>query len=480
MLAPCAKRWLVIAGIACAATQSLGWGDSFDGSRYALFTSQSYDGTGNSPTGSLNISIAGCCGDNYVSMSHANAPSNDGAAFALNYASPLMSNVRARATINPTVMANISGTPFLAFRYNTSSGKGWFAAINWTTGQLQFLRRANRFGAMTTIASATPSSFAPNKEYTIEVLSQATRHRINMIDVATGTTVASIDSSELAGDTGVVGYGVFAPGSQTSPIFATFDDVSATPLARTADVSGDARSDIVWRNLTNGVVGKWSMQGLSSFSYSGIGFLPDSNWFIRATADFDMDGENDIYWHNILTGEVVVWLMRSGNFYNWIPLPSAPAGWEIGGVADFNNDGTKDIVWRNPTSGANGIWMMNGQSILRWQGLNSVQDTNWRMISAGDLDFDGKSDLLWQNTSTGTVAAWIMNGTTLTSYTPIGNALGYSLVGMADFDEDESDLEYIWQDDATGVVGVWRMDGLSITSWQPFAAVSPTVWLGRN
>jgi hypothetical protein len=73
-----------------------------------------------------------------------------------------------------------------------------------------------------------------------------------------------------------------------------------------------------------------------------------------------------------------------------------------------------------------------------------------------------------------------MNGTTLTSYTPIGNALGYSLVGMADFDEDESDLEYIWQDDATGVVGVWRMDGLSITSWQPFAAVSPTVWLGRN
>lgn len=478
------RSFVGVIGLSCvavAAAPSLGgWGDTFDGARYALFTPQAYDATGNSPTGSLAISIAGCCGDNYVSMSHPNAPTNDGAAFALNYASPAMTNIHLRASINPTLSSNISGTPFVAFRYTTSTGKGWFAAIDWTTGQLQYLRRLNRFSNMTALATATPSSFAANKQYIIEVLSQSNRTRINMIDVVAGTTVASIDSNAFASDAGVAGYGIFANGSQATPIFCTFDDVCAAPLSRTADISGDGRSDIVWRNLSNGTVGKWTMQGLASFAYSGIGFLADSNWFVKATGDFDMDGENDIYWHNILTGEVVVWLMRSGSFYNWIPLPSAPAGWEIGGVADFNSDGTNDIYWRNPTSGMNGLWVMNGQSIIRWQGLPSVIDSNWRMISVGDLNLDGKADILWQNNSSGEVAVWLMNGATISSYTPIGNAFGYSLVGMADFDEDENDLEFMWQSDSTGQVGAWIMSGLTINSWQPFAAVPPTVWLGKN
>jgi hypothetical protein len=149
-------------------------------------------------------------------------------------------------------------------------------------------------------------------------------------------------------------------------------------------------------------------------------------------------------------------------------------------VADFNSDGTNDIYWRNPTSGMNGLWVMNGQSIIRWQGLPSVTDSNWRMISVGDLNLDGKADILWQNNSSGEVAVWLMNGATISSYTPIGNAFGYSLVGMADFDEDENDLEFIWQSDSTGQVGVWIMSGLTINSWQPFAAVPPTVWLGKN
>jgi hypothetical protein len=467
-------------GLLAASPALAGWGDTFDGARYALFSPQSYDATGNSPTGTLNISIAGCCGDNYVSVSHQRAPNNDGAAFALNYASPLLGSVRMRANINPTVMPNFTGTPFVAFRYTPSTGKGWFAAIDWSTGQLQFLRRNTRFTAMTTIATAAPTSFDASKEYVLEVLSQTTRTRITMTDVATGTIVASIDSNSFAGDEGVAGYGIFASGNVSTPVFATFDDVLAQPLARRADCTGDGRSDLVWRNLSNGRVGRWAMQGLASLSYQDLGVVADANWFVRSTGDFDMDGENDLYWHNVLTGEVVVWLLRGGNFYNWIPLPSAPAGWELSGVADFNADGTNDIVWRNPTTGSNGIWIMNGQSILRWQGLASVNDPAWKLVTAADLTLDGKPDLVWQNTSTGLVAAWTMNGAAITSFVPIGDAFGFSLVGAADFDEDDSDVDFMWQNDATGAVGTWIMNGLSIQAFSPFASVPPTVWVGSN
>jgi hypothetical protein len=466
-------------GLACTAAHA-GWGDTFDGARYALFSPQSYDGTGNSPTGTLNVSIAGCCGDNYVAVSHQRAANNDGAAFALNYASPLLTNVCVRANINPTLSSNFVGTPFVAFRYTPNTGKGWFAAIDWTTGQLQFLRRTNRFSSMTTLATANATGFAANKEYRIEVLSQSDRTRINMIDVAAGTTVASIDSTSFAGDIGVAGYGIFTTASTATPVFATFDDVLAAPLARRTDCTGDGRSDIAWRNLSNGRVGRWAMQGLASFSYQDLGVVADANWFVRATGDFDMDGESDLYWHNILTGEVIVWLLRGGNYYNWIPLPSAPAGWELSGVADLNADGTNDIVWRNPTTGSNGIWIMNGQSILRWQGLTSVTDPAWKLVSAADLNLDGKSDLVWQNTSTGLVAAWLMNGASITSFVPMGNAFGYTLVGAADFDEDEVDVDFLWQNDATGQIGAWVMSGLSVAAWQPFAALPPTVWVGSN
>src|SRR5690349_18943927 len=77
-----------------------------------------------------------------------------------------------------------------------------------------------------------------------------------------------------------------------------------------ADVDGDGKTDIVWRNTTTGDVGVWLMNGITIAGAAGIAQVSDFGWQVAGLGDLNGDGKGDIVWHHETTGQVVVWLMN--------------------------------------------------------------------------------------------------------------------------------------------------------------------------
>jgi hypothetical protein len=73
------------------------------------------------------------------------------------------------------------------------------------------------------------------------------------------------------------------------------------------DVNGDAKTDIVWREVSSGAVGVWLMNGTSLSSAGVVASLP-FEWTIAKVGDFNGDGKADVLWRDT-TNWVGVWFM---------------------------------------------------------------------------------------------------------------------------------------------------------------------------
>jgi hypothetical protein len=105
------------------------------------------------------------------------------------------------------------------------------------------------------------------------------------------------------------------------------------------------------------------MDGLSRTS-SGLlpSVDPASAWQIEQAADLDGDGKADLVWRNTSTGQNAVWFMDGlTRTSSGLMPPVGPAsGWQIEQAADLDGDGKADLVWRNTTTGQNAVWFMDG------------------------------------------------------------------------------------------------------------------------
>jgi hypothetical protein len=85
-------------------------------------------------------------------------------------------------------------------------------------------------------------------------------------------------------------------------------------LAGTGDFNGDGRHDLLWRNSSSGIapgmVIGWLMDDGTIISSALIG--GDLSWAVNNTADVNGDGKTDIIWRDS-SGGTVVWLMNSFN-----------------------------------------------------------------------------------------------------------------------------------------------------------------------
>src|SRR4051794_24390936 len=76
-----------------------------------------------------------------------------------------------------------------------------------------------------------------------------------------------------------------------------------------------------------------------------------SDWAIAGIADLDGDGKADILWRNITSGEVYEWRLNGTSVTGQGLISYITGDWQIAGIGDLNGDGKADVLWRNTTSG---------------------------------------------------------------------------------------------------------------------------------
>ena len=189
-------------------------------------------------------------------------------------------------------------------------------------------------------------------------------------------------------------------------------------VAGMADVNGDGHPDIVWQEQTRGDVGVWLMNGATRLWFEPLDppQVADLGWKIVAVADVNGDAKPDLIWREERYGWLAAWLMDGTTRAAVVSLDPGTVDtcWEIVGTGDFNSDGQADLLWRNRDNGYVATWLMRGTARLDAVMLNppQVDDLHWRIAATGDLNGDGQVDLVWQHETYGWLVAWLMSGTT--------------------------------------------------------------------
>ena len=128
--------------------------------------------------------------------------------------------------------------------------------------------------------------------------------------------------------------------------------------------------------------------------------LAPTTVFASTANDMDGDGKADILWRNSFTGQNWLYLMNGPLINSSIGINTvSDTNWKVVGNGDYNNDGNADILWRNSFTGQNWMYLMNGATISSSVVVNTVADLTWEVVGNGDYDGDGDADILWRNSS---------------------------------------------------------------------------------
>jgi Subtilase family/FG-GAP-like repeat len=267
-----------------------------------------------------------------------------------------------------------------------------------------------------------------------------------------------------------------------------------------ADFNGDQKRDFLYRNQLTGELTIWYMDGATKLgeapiiSNTALNIVnpPGSDWKIGGIADMNGDGKTDIVWRNDLLASVVYWYLQgtagnehfSGVVVN--SFPGSTVGFSLEGLADINADGKQDFIWRNYSSGNNVVHLMNNTAFIAGSGfiytpVNQVGG-DWELIGAGNFESTQTPHIAWHNRSNGAVVVWRVaptytNGTFsgLTLLSNSGavteNGVGVnqpsstwtgSTVGALDAD---AKLDIVWKAKISSVAGAaghtrhWRLGG---------------------
>jgi FG-GAP-like repeat len=204
-------------------------------------------------------------------------------------------------------------------------------------------------------------------------------------------------------------------------------------IAGIGDLSGDGKSDLLWRNA-NGSTAVWIMDGSSIvgsgyLNVNGTIIAPDPSWSVVGTGDFNGDKYSDLLWRNAATGELAEWQLHSSDIIGSADVNNGSialrpdASWTVAGIGDFDGDGDADILWRNG-NGTVSEWLMRGSTVtdgsaITYHGAAVNVAANWKVAEIGDFNGDGSSDILWRDSTTGQLAEWLMIDNVLTVATTL-------------------------------------------------------------
>ena len=156
------------------------------------------------------------------------------------------------------------------------------------------------------------------------------------------------------------------------------------------DFNGDGISDILWRHSVTGALfmHRMSATGVNPSGTGSAGVVSDLSWKIAAIGDYNGDGKSDIYWRNTSNGLNYVWLM-DGLSQTSVALSSivSDQNWKVVASGDYNGDGRDDIFWRNSADGTNYMHLLNGSTVLAGTGpVQAVASQNWQVAGGATSD----------------------------------------------------------------------------------------------
>jgi hypothetical protein len=264
-------------------------------------------------------------------------------------------------------------------------------------------------------------------------------------------------------------------------------------LAGSADMDGDGKSDLLWRNLATGATFAWRMDGTKISSTQEIGSPVSGDWEVKGLADTNKDGKADILWRQKSTGVVAIWLVDASTATGLAAVPVAQGvtapidlGYQIVAFTDLTGDGRADITWRNASTGKIAFWEIDGVDFARLPGGGFTASTrelsytipgNYFIAGVADFDGDKKADLLWRNSQSGEVGLWITdltssNGFRLQREFAVLDANGaevrllpggqYTIEAVKDFNGDGK-ADIFWRDISAGATGVWTIKSFPTT-----------------
>jgi hypothetical protein len=261
--------------------------------------------------------------------------------------------------------------------------------------------------------------------------------------------------------------------ASTQQIDAALPVSSDWEVAGLADTNKDSKSDILWRQKSTGVVAIWLLDagtanGIAAVTGAQKVTAPiDLNYKIVAFTDVTGDGKSDIVWRNALAGKIAFWELDGADFARTANggFTAAtrevdfvvPADYFIAGVADFDGDKRGDLLWRNSNTGFVGIWLtdLTSQSGFKLQREFGYVDPTtgaevglspggiYTIEAVKDFNGDGKADIFWRNISGGETGVWtiksfpnvatnnkILLDLTQTGFISIGAGADYSIKGV--------------------------------------------------
>jgi len=247
------------------------------------------------------------------------------------------------------------------------------------------------------------------------------------------------------------------------------------------DFNADGKADVLWRNSTTGRLFIQHMDGYTVLSTSGsVDSLADLAWEVAAVADFDGNGTSDIVWRNVNDGRVTLWTMNGRAPTAAVQIyQERQLSWRIVAPGDFNGDGYPDLLWRNVTTGENFILYLQGTSVAAGSGLiTRVSEQQWQIVAVRDFNADGRDDIYWRNSVSGQNALWLMNGLQVGTLSYVYNepAASWKIVNSGDYNGDgRADL--FWRNTSTGQNFVQLYDGTQILATSGYTTqVADQAW----
>lgn len=168
-----------------------------------------------------------------------------------------------------------------------------------------------------------------------------------------------------------------------------------------ADADDDGDADLVWRGA-DGSIAVWLMRDGKAVAQSPVG--ADAGRVLATVADLNGDARDELVWRDSATGQYEVWTLDGVKPAQARPLEGANPAWRIVAAARIDDDASDDLVWANDSTQQLSIWL--GGDAARGQLIQRPSVAGWSLAASADVDGDGRAELVWTNDADGTSGAW--------------------------------------------------------------------------